>query len=164
MSRRKYNPIPPAELLRKIKEAGIQEHNRMLSDLPTADGSDESLEPLSERVEHLLGIINEKERKETNMLFFVMYDIGSNKVRRLVSKYLLRQGCFRIQESVFLADISHEKYDLIRSDLAEVQAAYDNDDSILIVPISTDHLKSMKIIGQNINVDIITGTRNTLFF
>ncbi len=42
--------------------------------------------------------------------------------------------------------------------------AYDNQDSILIVPITTDYLKSMRIIGKNIDIDIITHTRNTLFF
>ena len=98
------------------------------------------------------------------MLFFVMYDIESNKVRRYVVKYLERKGCTRIQKSIFLADLSMDKYQDIRNDLAEVQAAYDNNDSILVVPITTDYLRSMKIIGQNIDVDIITHTRNTLFF
>lgn len=54
------------------------------------------------------------------MLFFVMYDIESNKVRYQVSKYLIKKGCFRIQRSVFLAELSHEDYSQIRSDLAEV--------------------------------------------
>ena len=33
-----------------------------------------------------------KKRPATQMLFFVMYDIESNKVRRHVVKYLERQG------------------------------------------------------------------------
>ena len=45
-----------------------------------------------------------------------------------------------------------------------VQAAYQNEDSILIVPITTDYLRAMKVIGQNIDVDIITHSKNTLFF
>lgn len=93
-----------------------------------------------------------------------MYDIESNKVRTQVAKYLINQGCTRIQASIFLADTTHEKYDKIREDLAEVQACYENHDSILVVPISTDYLKSMKVIGKNINVDIIMRNRNTLFF
>lgn len=55
-------------------------------------------------------------------------------------------------------------YEQIKSDLAEVQACYENNDGILVVPISTDYLKAMKVIGQTINVDVITKTSNTLFF
>lgn len=124
----------------------------------------ENLPSLEQRVKGILGIANDKYRKSTNMLFFVMYDIESNKVRRYVVKYLERKGCTRIQKSIFLADLSMDKYQDIRNDLAEVQAAYDNQDSILVVPITTDYLRSMKVIGQNIDVDIITHTRNTLFF
>ena len=98
------------------------------------------------------------------MLFFVMYDIESNKVRYNVVKYLERMGCHRIQKSIFLADLSREKYDSIREDLAEVQALYDNHDSIIICPVSSELLNSMKIIGKSINVDVITHSKNTLFF
>ncbi|WP_249170570.1 hypothetical protein [Porphyromonas levii] len=48
--------------------------------------------------------------------------------------------------------------------LAEVQACYDNEDSILIVPISTDYLQAMKVIGAAIDVDLILKRKNTLFF
>lgn len=97
-------------------------------------------------------------------MFFVMYDIESNKVRRYVVKYLERQGCTRIQKSIFLADLEMSKFNEIKNDLAEVQAVYENNDSILVVPITTEYLRSMKIIGQNIDIDVITHSRNTLFF
>ena len=122
------------------------------------------LPTIDERVQMILGIANNSQRKSTNMLFFVMYDIESNKVRRYVVKYLEKKGCTRIQKSIFLADLPMDKYQDIRNDLAQVQAAYDNEDSILVVPITTDYLKAMKVIGQNINMDIITHTRSTLFF
>ena len=54
--------------------------------------------------------------------------------------------------------------DKIRRSLTEVQECYENNDSILVVPISTDYLQSMKIIGKTIDVDIIMQTKNTLFF
>lgn len=123
----------------------------------------EALEPIEERVRRILGLVN-KNRKATNMLFFVMYDIENNKVRRYIVKYLQRKGCTRVQRSIFLADLDSTVYEEIKKDMTEVQAAYENADSILIVPISTDYLKAMKIIGQNISVDIITRMRNTLFF
>lgn len=148
------------EKLRKLAQSGIDESpppNR------TSNGI-EDIDSLDVRVEKLLGVVGCKTRKETNMLFFVMYDIESNKVRRYVMKYLLKKGCFRIQRSIFLADLPPNVYNEIKSDLAEVQAAYDNKDSILVVPISTEYLNAMKIIGQDINVDVITRTRTTLFF
>lgn len=98
------------------------------------------------------------------MLFFVMYDIESNKVRALVHKYLKRKGCTPIQRSIFLADAPLETYNSIKEDLAAVQEAYENDDSIIVVPLSTDYLKMMKIIGHKIEVDVITHSKNTLFF
>ena len=157
---RKKKEIDYLVILRQMAESGVHE-------LPTSDAqldSVDELESVSERVQQVLAIVNKKKREAGNMLFFVMYDIESNKVRRYVVKYLEKKGCTRVQKSIFLADLSMDKYQAIREDLAEVQAAYDNNDSILVVPISTDYLKAMKVIGQNIDVDIITHSRNTLFF
>lgn len=122
------------------------------------------LPSIDERIKRMLGIVNDLHRKPTNMLFFVMYDIESNKVRAQVVKYLIKKGCHRVQKSIFLADLDASLYEQIKNDLAEVQAAYDNQDSILIVPLSTDYLRAMKVIGQSVNIDIITHSKSTLFF
>jgi CRISPR-associated protein Cas2 len=144
--------------LAKLKHAGV-EGSRMIS---TNSPEWEPMDSLEERVKQLLGIVSNA--KVTDMLFFVMYDIESNKVRQQIAKYLLKMGCFRIQRSIFLAELDSEKHERIRSDLTEVQSYYDNHDSILIVPVSTELIKSMKIIGKSIDVDIIMRTKNTLFF
>jgi CRISPR-associated protein Cas2 len=159
MPRKKKPPLSFAEEMAKLLAAGIKDSpppNRIVSEL-------ETLPSLEERLKTIFGIIKNK-KVANQMLFFVMYDIESNKVRRHVVKYLERQGCSRVQKSIFLADLTVAKYEQIKSDLAEVQACYDNDDSILVVPISTDYLKAMKVIGHSINVDVITKTSNTLFF
>ena len=70
----------------------------------------------------------------------------------------------RIQKSIFLANLSMEKYENIRKSLVEVQSLYDNHDSIIVCPVSSDLLRNMKIIGQSINLDVITQCKNTLFF
>lgn len=98
------------------------------------------------------------------MLFFVMYDIENNKVRRLVVRYLQKSGCTRIQKSIFLADSTMAVYNKVREDLAAVQAVYDNQDSIIVLPITTDYLRMMKIIGKTVNIDVITKAQSTLFF
>lgn len=154
-------PLSFPEKMAKLFRAGI-DTSRPINP-KTSTGFDD-MGSLKERIAKLLGILHDKQRKSTNMLFFVMYDIESNKVRNHVSKYLLRKGCFRVQRSIFLADLNAEQYESIRSDLTEVQAYYDNQDSILIVPVSTDLLKSMKIIGKSLDLDIILRTKNTLFF
>ena len=69
-----------------------------------------------------------------------------------------------MQKSIFLADLDAKVYEEIKNDLAEVQAAYENMDSILVVPLSTDYLRAMKVIGHSVNIDVITHSRNTLFF
>ena len=98
------------------------------------------------------------------MLFFVMYDIEDNKVRTLVAHYLEKKGCMRIQKSIFLANMDAKVNEQIKKDLTDVQACYENHDSILIVPIPSDYLLTMKVIGKSIDEDIILGTKSTLFF
>lgn len=128
------------------------------------NGDIDELPSLEERIRLILDLVNRKERNSSNMIFFVMYDIASNKVRRAVVKYLERSGCHRVQRSIFLADTKPEMCQQIQKDLAEVQAMYDNKDSIFIVPLSIDYIRSMKVIGENIDFDLILKTRSTLFF
>lgn len=115
-------------------------------------------------INKLLGFFKKTNTTEYKMLFFIMYDIENNKVRNLVAKYLEKKGCMRIQKSIFLANVDIPVYQEICVDLAEVQACYDNQDSIIAVPIPIDYLSSMKVIGKYIDTDIIIGTKNTLFF
>lgn len=160
MVRKKKEPPSFVEKMQKFIHAGISGSavpNRIDNDL-------DNLSSLEERVSKVLGIVNRSNRSATSMLFFVMYDIESNKVRNQVVKYLQRKGCVRVQKSIFLADLEIAEYNNIRNDLAEVQAAYENKDSILVVPISSDYLRSMKIIGQKVELDVIMHSKNTLFF
>lgn len=148
------------EVMRKLNRSGIDNSlvpNRLPIDLKCFPSIDE-------RIERVIGIVENSSRPVSNMLFFVMYDIENNKVRAQIAKYLIRKGCTRVQRSIFLADLNVTLYDSIKSDLLEVQAMYNNHDSIMIVPISTDNLKSMKVIGQSIDIDIIMKSKNTLFF
>ena len=148
------------EKMKKFERSGISG-----SPVPNRIGSNiDIIDSVEDRITYLFNLVRESNRGASNMLFFVMYDIESNKVRRQVVKYLIKSGCYRVQKSIFLGDTSSDVYQQIRSDLTEVQACYENNDSILIVPISTDYLSSMKVIGQKIDVDLITHKINTLFF
>lgn len=156
----KKEPLSFVEKMKKFANAGIPQPlspNRMTGDI-------EGIKTIEERIEFLLNIVKQSNRPADSMLFFVMYDIESNKVRNQIVKYLLKNGCTRVQKSIFLADLPLSVYETIKRDLTEVQECYENNDSILIVPISTDYLQAMKVIGQSIDVDIITRSKNTLFF
>lgn len=157
MPRKPRPPLSFIEQMKRIKDAQIE---------PFAAESEDyqNLDSIELRVQNILGLTKRIIKRPDRMLFFVMYDIEGNKVRRLVSKYLIKKGCTRIQRSIFLAEASVDIYNSIKSDLAVVQQAYENKDSIIVLPVSTDYLKKMKIIGKNIDVDIITNSCNTLFF
>lgn len=158
---RKKRELPSfGEIMRKLKRSGIEGSppaNRIWD-----DGS--KVEELNERIGRILGIMSNVNGDPKRMVYFIMYDIENNKVRTLIAKYLLKKGCTRVQKSIFLADSERTRFDEIQKELREVQECYDNDDSILLVPVSTDLLQAMKIIGKNIDFELILKKRNTLFF
>ena len=156
---RKKRKLSLTESLAKIKQTSTDKQPSI-----NAEIEDDLLQPIEVRARAILDIVNDPQRPIGNMLFFVMYDIESNKVRRHIAKYLIKKGCTRIQRSIFLADLSSVLYEEIKKDLAEVQSMYENSDSILLVPISVNYLESMKIIGQSLDIDIIAHKKNTLFF
>jgi CRISPR-associated protein Cas2 len=160
MARKKKPELTFAQRMFKLKRAGIEG-----SPPPNAARRlKDELEELSVRIQRILGIVAQHKKKAGDMIFFVMYDIESNKVRNLVAKYLIRQGCIRIQKSVFLADTDRSVFNQIRKDLAEVQECYENEDSIVMVPVSTDEIQAMKVIGRNIDADLVLKTKNTIIF
>lgn len=159
MPRKKKPELSFAQKMQKLLSAGLNANKT-----ENVDRHEEPIGTLSDRVKQVLGLAEKNRKEKGSMLFFVMYDIENNKVRRLIVKYLQRKGCYRVQKSIFLAEASYETYNSIKNDLSEVQAAYDNDDSIFVLPVSTDYLQMMKIIGKEVNVDVITRRKSTLFF
>lgn len=148
-----------AEAMVRLKRAGLE------NSLPPnrTNFNPGEIASIEERVAILFDIVN-KERNPANMLYFVMYDIEDNRVRVQISKYLIKKGCQRIQKSIFLANTDRLTFDEIHQDLKMVQECYNNNDSILLIPISTDEIRAMKMIGQNIDMDITLRNKNTLFF
>lgn len=119
---------------------------------------------LPSRLKAFLGLIGDPNQKKTNMVYLVMYDIEHNQIRTHIAKYLLSKGCIRIQKSVYVANTHQKVFKEINDTLREIQNAYDNHDSILLVPIQTSTVSSMKIIGKNINLQTIVDPPNTLFY
>lgn len=115
------------------------------------------------KIELILGIFN-KYKKQSNMLYFIMYDIENNKVRNHLSKYLIKKGCVRVQKSIFLAESKRKTFNEIHNTLKEINNLYENKDSIIFTPVSVDELRAMKLIGKNVDFDLILKNKTTLFF
>lgn len=147
-----------AQKLRKLKKAGIQQT------LSSQTVHINELTPLDERIKQILGLAATNNKKANEMIYFVMYDIEDNKVRTHIAKYLIRKGCTRVQKSIFLANTQRNVYNEIYTNIKEVQDLYQNTDSIFFVPVSTDEIRSMKVVGNNLDFDLILKNKNTLFF
>lgn len=154
------------EKLRLLKQAGIRSHKEISTE-PAAGSTlekDTSLNELQARIREMLGLFEKADKNKGIVIYFIMYDIEDNRIRRYIAKYLEERGCVRIQKSIFLAESRREEFNEIHTTLREVQEVYDNNDSIMLVPVATDQLRAMKVIGQNIDMDLFFGNKNTLFF
>ncbi len=147
------------ERISKIRQSGLDAG----SDL-TYVKKDYELLPLADRLPLVDKILKQMENKTVEEIYsFIIYDIENNKIRTQIAKYLIKNGCHRVQKSVFLAGLKRKKYQEIHQTLKEINAMYDNHDSIFFVPVGEDILNKMKIIGLNIDFEIITNPKNTLF-
>lgn len=149
------------EQIAKIQNAGLFRPPEQ--EIDTNLSEEDQLAPLPERIKKILGILQSKPVKSTTMNYLIMYDIQNNKVRTLVSKYLLKNGCIRVQKSVFLVHSDHKKFDEIRDTLVEINEIYENNDSIILVPLNISDARSMKLIGKNVNIERIIDPPNTVF-
>ena len=159
MAGKKRKPLNFAEVIRLIKRAGLPEGNI----LKAGEIKDMPLEDFNQRIRQVLNIYNTG-KKTNEMIFFIMYDIEHNKVRTHIAKYLLSKGCIRLQKSVFIAQKPRAIFDELYSTLKEVQDMYDNEDSILLLPVSTDEMHAMKLIGKNISFDVVMDNKNVIIF
>ncbi len=83
------------------------------------------------------------------MTYLILYDISEDRIRTHISKHLEQRGCRRVQKSVFIAKTSIEKYHEIKNYLEQIQEEYDNQDTILFIPISKKGLQEAYMIGNN---------------
>jgi CRISPR-associated endonuclease Cas2 len=124
----------------------------------------EEIHSLSDRLERLLEILRGKTRKTPgNMVYLILYDIEDNRVRTQLSKYLIKKGCHRIQKSVFITETNRAGIQNIRETLQKVNAMYQNEDSLIILPVAEDSLNAIQIIGKSINIDLALYRKNVIF-
>lgn len=106
----------------------------------------------------------QKDRKKTatEMMCIISYDIEHNKVRRVIARYLIREGCIRVQKSVYVARLERKKFQEISETLKAIQEMYDNHDSIFLLPVGEEQIHRLIVIGRNLEMELITHPPHTL--
>lgn len=162
MARPPKKNISLKEKLERMASAGLT--TDISEEKEAETGNINSMDSLPERIRQILGIFKSSPAKAVNMNYFIMYDIENNKVRTLIAKYLKEKGCVRVQKSVFLANSHHRHFSEIHNTLAEINSFYENEDSIILVPVNVSDVRSMKLIGKNVQIDTLIDPPNSLFF
>ncbi len=103
-------------------------------------------------------------KKTDEMYCFILYDIENDKIRRLVAKYLEKQGCIRVQKSVFFARLTHKMHKEVIAILKQTNDCYENEDSIMVLPVGEDMLNKLTCIGKNFELDLMTAPKHTVIF
>lgn len=98
------------------------------------------------------------------MLLFIMYDIQSNKVRKKVADYLEAKGLKRVQYSVFFGELDRRHYQTVKETLLDIQVSYENEDSIMVVPIAEDEFRRLHLIGKEVDFELDLMRGSTLIF
>ena len=149
------------KLMYKLKKAGLY-NNKQLE--KSTNNNFRELAELPERVDAIIERLKRNAQKPNTMFCFITYDIESDRVRRNVAKYLLRNGFIRVQFSVFFADVERKKFNEIHKTLKKVNDMYNNHDSIFFIPFGEDVLNKTRVLGKTVDFELITEQKNTLFF
>ena len=156
MPRRKRQPILPLpDRNERWASAGLP----ALTDGQLANGN-----TLPTHLADWLGWLQQQPRKRPeDMYCFICYDIENDKIRRMVARLLEKEGCIRVQKSVFFARIHRKRHARLTDLLRQIQQLYENQDSIMLLPVGEDMLNSLQCIGQSFELQQITAPKNTVF-
>lgn len=96
------------------------------------------------------------------MILWVMYDIVNDKARTKVAKLCKQAGLYRVQYSVFLGKIEHNRMDGLQ--LAIKEQIDEQTDKVYMFPMSKKELKQTVQMGQAFDKKLINDQINALFF
>jgi CRISPR-associated protein Cas2 len=106
----------------------------------------------------------QQSKRSEEMYCFIMYDIKNTKIRSMMAKYLIQKGCIRVQKSVYFALFHRKLQREVTNMLRKMHACYENQDSILVLPVGEDMLNSLTCIGKSFELKQLTISKHTLFF
>lgn len=98
------------------------------------------------------------------MPYLICYDISKNSLRTKMGKTIIATGLDRINKSVYLGTISESSLKNLETKLNQwLTTKGDPQDSLIIINVTKESIKSMRIFGQNdLDKDELTGERSTL--
>jgi len=159
--KKKGEPLLPevdfAARVRKARAAGLRY-------TPALQGDDSG--NMIERAKRVMDFFAQAnaDAKTDEVVFWVCYDISNNRIRRYLAKYLRQKGCIRVQRSVFLGRMPRNAFQTLCKSLHEVNEMYENHDSVIVMPVSTDAAAKTRFIGENVSVEWVLAPRRMLWF
>jgi CRISPR-associated protein Cas2 len=98
--------------------------------------------------------------KSGDKLVWVIYDIVDNKTRVKIARACKNKGLYRVQKSAFLGMLNKNRIDelkIIFKDIINLEK-----DSIYIFPMCEDDFKSVILLGQAFDEEIVSDKLRTL--
>ena len=86
------------------------------------------------------------------MHYVISYDIENDRLRDKTAKILEKNGCLRVQKSVFVApQMTNKHLDRLLADLKNRYARkpLSGTDSLLLIPLPREQGTAIKILGHN---------------
>lgn len=97
-----------------------------------------------------------------SVLVWIIYDIVENKPRTKVAKACKKFGLQRVQKSVFLGRLEHNRFDELREICAEL--INEDTDSVYLFPFCQADFRNVKVLGQGFNRKYVNDEILSKFF
>ncbi len=151
----------PDEILFRLMRSGLTSETTLFKLEEENQGSNNRKGQLKKVIRFISKPIH---MKPGNILALIMYDIEDHRVRKYIADYLERKSYVRIQKSIFFGNVSRKAHEQVYEALKKINGKYKNGDSILFLPVGTDNISNLKLVGKNINFETMVNKPNTLFF
>ena len=83
---------------------------------------------------------------KNKMLYWLIYDISSNKLRNKISSLCKNYGLFRIQKSSFIGEMSKNKIEMLMLEIKSLNLGVN--DCIFIIPACKSCFSEKEVIGE----------------
>lgn len=95
------------------------------------------------------------------MIIWVLYDIEKDATRNKVAKLCKQSGLYRVQFSVFLGTLDHNRKDSLQLQIENL--INEATDKVYIFPMSKSELKITALLGQAFDKALVTDKVEALF-
>jgi len=92
--------------------------------------------------------------KNTETLVWVIYDVSEDKPRTRIAKLCKEAGLYRVQKSVFLGTIEHNRLDELSMQIDD--HIDEETDSVYIFPLCQPDFKKVIVKGQGFDSKLVT--------